>query len=282
MTDYTAQIAAMSGPQLVEMWNEMVATAHELGVPNADELREVTRFATILAARTRCAALHQRIEDQRAAMKVEDTSTRASGTVKTLEDEYAEGYEKLRGPSKKAPDEGVHGDDPLGNFDADDSGAQVHQVVNATASEVLEPSALGAGLTAMTHDPMPDNAVLASVVRDINEQAEDNSVPPANLTPAEHTQAVVAQAVVAQVKARAASVKKAPTFTMNSTITPADANPYEEGTERHDIFAKIRAGMTVREFCADHGKYPRALNFLNPLIREGAVTLKTPTHGVMK
>lgn len=58
-----ADFSALTGPQLVEAYNEMVLTAVDLGVQTA---QPVKRFSGVDAGRARCAKMHAMITDLRA------------------------------------------------------------------------------------------------------------------------------------------------------------------------------------------------------------------------
>lgn len=72
----------LTGPQLVEAYNEMVLTALDLGVQTA---QPVKRFSGVDAGRARCARMHAMITDLRAdaARDLRSTAQRAAEPSKT-------------------------------------------------------------------------------------------------------------------------------------------------------------------------------------------------------
>lgn len=74
MTKPYPDFDTMTGPQLVEIYNEMILTAIDLS-GDAARYRPVTRFADTVAARRRCARLHSTIEALSAGVKAAERQT---------------------------------------------------------------------------------------------------------------------------------------------------------------------------------------------------------------
>jgi hypothetical protein len=78
MNTKTYDFSQMTGPQLVEAYNEMCATATDLGVQTA---QPVKRFSGLDAGRTRCEKMHALVQELAAARSAPADASRPQGVA---------------------------------------------------------------------------------------------------------------------------------------------------------------------------------------------------------